>query len=73
MKIDRRSCERNVGIARSLVQTPFSGFFTKLHKLRSQLRGSVFISLTKEQTTETIDPSPKLIGLRRYPASEILS
>ena len=46
MKIDPSSCERNIGIARSQVQTPFSGFFTQLHKLRSQLRGSVFISLT---------------------------
>ena len=73
MKVDPRSCERNIGIARSRVQTPFSGFFTQLHKLRSQLRGSVFISLAKEQTTETMDSSPKTIGLRRYRASEILS
>ena len=28
--------------------------------------------LIKEQTTETMDPSPKTIGLRHYPANEIL-
>ena len=44
MKIDPRSCEHNIGIARSRVQASFSGFFTQLHKLRSQLRESVFIS-----------------------------
>ena len=47
MKIDPRSCERNIGIARSRVETPFPYFFTRLHKLHSQLRGSVFISFHK--------------------------
>ena len=34
---------------------------------RSQLIGDHPSGLTKEQTTETMDPSPKTKGLRPYP------
>ena len=34
---------------------------------RSHLIGDHPSGLTREQTTETMDPSPKTIGLRHYP------
>ena len=38
---------------------------------RSHLIGDHPSGLTKEQTTELMDPSPKTKGLRPYPATEI--
>ena len=58
---DKQSSVRFAGVRRIATGTGHLAALT-----RSQLIGDHPSGLTKEQTTETMDPSPKTKGLRPY-------